>query len=262
MAASCSNFKRSRTELLASISKPTCSGRFASARKLRISAAGLLSSIIRKSFWLRSMMRLPCLSVTVNTTFTSLVPILIFGNSPASEPGSSEVWSGEFCTDGGEAWAGDEVCGEEWDDDVAPGAFPACAEPSPPAAVTSANNAQETVKVSGEKVFVNMPLIWLSLYPQPLWIRSREVERALAALARPEGCSTVLVFDLGYSTTFPKNSCNCCGNALLRAIVFPVRGWTNSSSAECRKFRGKLMTADLPRDCRGAPYTVSPTTGW
>src|ERR1700676_2492890 len=73
MADSCSNLNRSRTELLASISSPTCSGRFASAWKLRISWGGLLSSSTRKSACFRSVMRRPCLSVTVKTTFTSLV---------------------------------------------------------------------------------------------------------------------------------------------------------------------------------------------
>ncbi len=72
MADSCSNLNRSRTELLASISRPTWSGRLVSAWKLRIISGGLLSSRTRKSFCLRSVMRRPCLSVTVNTTFTSL----------------------------------------------------------------------------------------------------------------------------------------------------------------------------------------------
>src|SRR5271157_836470 len=73
MADSCSNLNRSRTELLASISSPTCKGRLVSAWKLRISSGGLLSSITRKSLCFISVTRLPCLSVTVNTTLTSLV---------------------------------------------------------------------------------------------------------------------------------------------------------------------------------------------
>ena len=48
MADSCSNLNRSRTELLASMSKPTCSGRLVSAWKLRISCGGLLSSTMLK----------------------------------------------------------------------------------------------------------------------------------------------------------------------------------------------------------------------
>ena len=44
MAASCSNLKRSRTELLASISNPTCKGKSVSLRKLR-SSAGIRLSI-------------------------------------------------------------------------------------------------------------------------------------------------------------------------------------------------------------------------
>src|SRR5437867_1631715 len=53
MADSCSNLKRSRTELLASTRSPTCSGRSVSLWKLRISAAGLLSSTTLKSLFFK-----------------------------------------------------------------------------------------------------------------------------------------------------------------------------------------------------------------
>src|ERR1019366_908480 len=71
MAASCSNLKRSRTELLASISSPTRSGRFVSLLKERTLSAGLLSSKTLKSFCVRSFTKWPRLSVTVKTTLTS-----------------------------------------------------------------------------------------------------------------------------------------------------------------------------------------------
>ena len=44
MAASCSNLKRSRTELLASMSRPTRSGRLVSRLNERTLSAGLLLS--------------------------------------------------------------------------------------------------------------------------------------------------------------------------------------------------------------------------
>src|SRR5580658_10488030 len=128
MADSCSNLKRSRTELLASISKPTCSGKFASARKLRISTAGLRSSTMWKSFCFKSVTRLPCLSVTVKTTFTSLIPTLIRGTSAESVAGSSEVlfrgFGGAVCG-GFPGVAADEDgesevdCGDDWSEDCA-----------------------------------------------------------------------------------------------------------------------------------------------
>src|ERR1035437_163427 len=70
MAASCSNLKRSRTELLASMSNPTRSGRFVSLPKKR-TLAGLPSSRTLKSFCVRSFTKWPRLSVTVKTTLTS-----------------------------------------------------------------------------------------------------------------------------------------------------------------------------------------------
>ena len=68
------------------MSKPTCRGKLVSAWKLRISAAGLLSSIKWKSACFRSVTRLPVLSVTVNTTFTS-----IDAHADAREYGSSRL---------------------------------------------------------------------------------------------------------------------------------------------------------------------------
>src|ERR1039458_3692630 len=71
MAASCSNLKRSRTELLASMSNPTRSGRLVSLLKERTLSAGLASSKTLKSFCVRSFTKWPRLSVTVKTTLTS-----------------------------------------------------------------------------------------------------------------------------------------------------------------------------------------------
>src|ERR1039457_4393778 len=71
MAASCSNLKRSRTELLASKSNPTRSGRVVSLLKERTLSAGLASSKTLKSFCVRSFTKWPRLSVTVKTTLTS-----------------------------------------------------------------------------------------------------------------------------------------------------------------------------------------------
>src|SRR5664280_3131866 len=71
MAASCSNLKRSRTELLASMSNPTRSGRLVCRLNERTLSAGLLSSKTLKSFCVRSFTKWPRLSVTVKTTLTS-----------------------------------------------------------------------------------------------------------------------------------------------------------------------------------------------
>src|SRR5664280_2286655 len=71
MAASCSNLKRSRTELLASMSNPTRSGRLVSRLNERTLSAGLASSKTLKSFCVRSFTKWPRLSVTVKTTLTS-----------------------------------------------------------------------------------------------------------------------------------------------------------------------------------------------
>src|SRR5664280_990866 len=71
MAASCSNLKRSRTELLASMSNPTRSGRLVSRLNERTFSAGLASSKTLKSFCVRSFTKWPRLSVTVKTTLTS-----------------------------------------------------------------------------------------------------------------------------------------------------------------------------------------------
>src|SRR5579863_8552327 len=95
IADSCSNLKRSRTELLASINSPTCKGRLLSARKLRTCSTGRLSSNTRKSVCFSSVICLPCLSVTVNTTFTSLEPILnlvISSSTGLSELGGASVF--------------------------------------------------------------------------------------------------------------------------------------------------------------------------
>src|SRR5450759_285907 len=70
-AASCSNLKRSRTELLASMSNPTRSGRLVCRLNERMLSAGLLSSKTLKSFCVRSFTKWPRLSVTVKTTLTS-----------------------------------------------------------------------------------------------------------------------------------------------------------------------------------------------
>src|ERR1039458_4256042 len=65
MADSCSNLNRSRTELLASISRPTWSGRLVSARKLRITSGGgrkstrLNSSHLGNSYAFFFMIRRP-----------------------------------------------------------------------------------------------------------------------------------------------------------------------------------------------------------
>src|ERR1035438_1297484 len=71
MAASCSNLKRSRTELLASMSNPTRSCRLVCRLNERTLSAGLLSSKTLKSFCVRSFTKWPRLSVTVKTTLTS-----------------------------------------------------------------------------------------------------------------------------------------------------------------------------------------------
>src|ERR1700733_14460862 len=157
MADSCSNLKRSRTELLASISKPTCSGKFVSAWKLRISVAGLLSSTMRKSACFRSVTRLPCLSVTVNTTLTSLVPTRIFGRSPFSAP----EW--EFCSaelDGAcKTWEGDGDCADGVDRDAA---GEACAPPhSRMTNITSEIAAHFATEFFGNACIVKMPRMWL-----------------------------------------------------------------------------------------------------
>src|ERR1700757_4450722 len=102
MADSCSNLKRSRTELLASMSNPTCSGRLVSAWKLRICSGGLLSSTTRKSACFRSVMRRPFLSVTVKTTLTSSVPVLIVG---IGRVGRLLIGRGRFCP-----WLRRRVC--------------------------------------------------------------------------------------------------------------------------------------------------------
>src|SRR5579863_7322509 len=124
-ADSCSNLKRSRTELLASISSPTSRGKLVSARKLRICSTGRLSSRTWKSVCFNSVICLPCLSVTLNTTFTSLEPILnlvisssmdvseidelAFAGSVCGESvfGGSDVEGSDL---GGSVLAGSDVC--------------------------------------------------------------------------------------------------------------------------------------------------------
>src|SRR6476646_10119760 len=71
IAASCSKRKRSRMELLASISNPTRNGRSVSAEKFMICLGGLLLSRNLNWFSFRSLMNLLCLSLTVKITFTS-----------------------------------------------------------------------------------------------------------------------------------------------------------------------------------------------
>src|ERR1035437_10097162 len=71
MAASCSNLKRSRTELLASMSNPTRSGRLVCRLKEGMVSAGLVSSKNFKLVCVRSFTKVPRLSVTVKTTLTS-----------------------------------------------------------------------------------------------------------------------------------------------------------------------------------------------
>ena len=71
MAASCSKRKRSRMELLASIKRPTRRGRSVSLRNATTEEGGLWSSSTRMSSFFRSLMKCPCLSVTVKMTFTS-----------------------------------------------------------------------------------------------------------------------------------------------------------------------------------------------
>ncbi len=94
IADSCSNLKRSRTELLASMSNATCNGRLVSAWKLRSSAGGLLSSTNLKSSCFKSVMCLPCLSVTVNTTLTSLVGTRMVRTASPEEAGSAGFCAG------------------------------------------------------------------------------------------------------------------------------------------------------------------------
>src|SRR5579883_3441596 len=90
IADSCSKRKRSRTELLASISKPTRSGRLVSRLKDSMLSAGLLSSITRKSFSVRSLTKRSRLSVTVKTTLTSLTRLRMRGmESSVPGPGAA-----------------------------------------------------------------------------------------------------------------------------------------------------------------------------
>src|ERR1700678_303845 len=75
---------------------------------------------MRKSFSFKPVTRFPCLSVTVNTTFTSLMPTRILGTSAASAPELLDFCSAAGacgvatdCGDGEECPAGDgeEACG-------------------------------------------------------------------------------------------------------------------------------------------------------
>src|SRR5258707_4147498 len=89
IAASCSNLKRSRTELLASTSSATCSGRSVWLLKLRILVTCFVSSRIRMSSLFRSLMKWPCLSVAVKTMLTSLTRVMIVEAGSKSSGGAS-----------------------------------------------------------------------------------------------------------------------------------------------------------------------------
>src|SRR5271165_4499997 len=93
MAASCSNLKRSRTELLASMSSPTRRGKLVSRLKNSM-LAGLLSSITRKSFCVRSFTKCSRLSVTVKTTLTSSTRLrmTVSESSPAEPLVAAAPW--------------------------------------------------------------------------------------------------------------------------------------------------------------------------
>src|SRR5215472_1040493 len=71
MAACCSKRNRSRIELLASITRPTLSGRSVSDEKVMICRGGRLLSRTLNWFCLMFLTNLPCRSVTVKITFTS-----------------------------------------------------------------------------------------------------------------------------------------------------------------------------------------------
>src|SRR5258708_40211692 len=97
-------------ELLASINRPMRNGRSVCALKSRISFGGLLLSKTLNSFCVRSLMNLPCLSVTVKMRLTSGTVTLMVPADVRSSPllcwapladGSSVLLSGEapggFC---------------------------------------------------------------------------------------------------------------------------------------------------------------------
>src|SRR5258708_8347112 len=97
-------------ELLASINRPMRNGRSVCALKSRISFGGLLLSKTLNSFCVRSLMNLPCLSVTVKMRLTSGTVTLMVPADVRSSPllccapladGSSVFLSGEapggFC---------------------------------------------------------------------------------------------------------------------------------------------------------------------
>src|SRR6185437_5322821 len=94
-----------RMELLASINKPTRSGKSVSASKCVICLGGRLLSRILNWSSLRSRMNFPCLSVTVKIRFTSSVWVRKIGIWPLSGEPLDESGSTAAAAGLGEAWA-------------------------------------------------------------------------------------------------------------------------------------------------------------